>query len=354
MNIRTVVIGIVILVALVIFASSSGNFDNLLASILRFWPFLFIGAGLDLLLKEKVFRLPYLGLAAIAMILAGVLSAPFNKGPSVVTGSQIENVDVRTERNDGGLRTESFSDILAEAESASISLDLASAPTRLSALNNDDQLFEAIINDSGEFSFEAEGRGDRKLTFEKRSSRPLTNTRNVNWSFGLSPQIALELSVDAASGRTELDLSKLQLTSLKLDLGSGASNLSLPQNQQSYLTEIDGGSGSIEVIIPERADLELSADLGTGASRFTVGSKGYVVLELEGGSGSVTLDLDEDANVKLEVKDDGSGALNLPTWLRQQSGDRDKGVWQTESFRADAGQIIIQIDDRGSGSITVR
>ena len=351
---RFLLIGIGFFALIWFLSGTAGGVGRLTTSILRFWPFLFIGAGLDLLLKEKAFKLPYLGIAALAMVGAGVVTAPFYGSHSSSEQSvQFEN-GRRVEQNDGGLRTVSFSEPIGEAERATVSLDLASAPVTLQALTSDEQLFDATIRDSGEFRFEAEGERERSINFAKRSSRLLDANRNASWSFGLSPQIPLSLNIDAGSGRTELDLARLQLLDMELDLGSGASILTLAQSQQRYSTEIDGGSGSLEVTIPDRADLELSADLSSGASRFTIGSGGYVVLELEGGSGSITLDVDDTANIKLEVEEDGSGALNLPTWLRQQSGDRDKGIWQTEAFKADAGQIIIRIDDRGSGSVTVR
>lgn len=305
--------------------------------VLRYWPVLLIGIGLDILVRQR----PLLGLPYTALAFATLLIFSLVSSPGGLAGS------ARLEQ--------SLTEPLGAAREVKVKLELSGAPVSVTTLDGGDDLLRAAIRDSGDVRLEARGRTSKTLHLEKRSRSPRFGDVNNHWNIALTERIPVELEVSASSGPLEMDLAGLNLRELSLDLGSGSSALMLPTTAASYQVELEGGSGSSEVRVAEGAQLAIEADLGSGATRFVFGEDSYVELELSGGSGPVILETPEGANVKVEVQDGGSGGLNLPAWLKRvDTSDDDEGVWQTEGFDPNAAQIIVTIEDAGSGTITVR
>jgi hypothetical protein len=126
----------------------------------------------------------------------------------------------------------------------------------------------------------------------------------------LSPNVPLDLTLDAGSGRCDFDLTSLQVSDLFLDSGSGPIDLALPSGS-TFEARIDGGSGSLNITLPE----------STGAQ---------VVL------------------------DSGSGSFHPDERFRLVKGERNRdGVWETDNYRTAEHAISIEID-QGSGSIHIR
>ena len=100
---------------------------------------------------------------------------------------------------------------------------------------------------------------------------------------------------------------------------------------------MDGGSGRFNLDIGEDADLEMSIDAG---------------------SGPFNLDVPQQAAVRLEVRDSGSGSVNVPgnmTLVDRLDEDEPKeGIWETDGFDDAAHQITITVTSAGSGPINVR
>jgi len=77
-------------------------------------------------------------------------------------------------------------------------------------------------------------------------------------------------------------------------------------------------------------------------------------LTLRTGSGAVTLDLPDTAPIQLDVRDDGSGRLTVPAYLKRRSGSGDTGVWTSDTLDRGGRVIDVRIEQAGSGSITIR
>jgi hypothetical protein len=108
----------------------------------------------------------------------------------------------------------------------------------------------------------------------------------------------------------------------------------LPAAEEDYKATIDSGSGAVKIEIEDGA---------------------MMTLALSGGSGAVTVSLPKDAEFEIEIFDDGSGSLSLPSGLLKAGGGTGTslGVWQTAGFDSATSRIIIKIMDQGSGSISI-
>lgn len=325
-----------IALGIVWFLNSVGVLSSaVLAVLITYWPILLIGAGLDVLFRQgRPIPVPFTALALIGLVLYAFIGAPGSGGRIV---------------------EERLREALGNAERAEVDLELSSATVTLGATSEMDTLIETDIRDTAKVDLKVRGNAKKRIELERQRGRSYNSPNfNRHWTIGLNPTIPLDLEVEGGSGAADLDLRDLQLSKAEFELNSGALTLRLPNAPERYEVDLKGGSGSVSVTAPDGADFELKANLGSGASTFVLAEAEYGDLELESGSGSVTIDVPDNANVKLEVDDDASGALTLPAWLIQLEGDKGEGVWQTEGFDPGAGQIVIRVDDRGSGSITVK
>jgi len=295
-----------------------------LGAILQFWPLLLIVLGLDILFSK---RFPWIG-TAVGLLAVAAIVVYLVSGPSLGlnTGSTVLK--------------ETFSEPSQGTSTVKYVFDTASSPVNISVLDEEDK--ELILADfihRGVINFDVSGTQDKTVHI----SEDFENSTWLNWDFSferlkwdiaLSPNVPADVKLNGGSGSIDMDLRGLSLNTLALDLGSGSSDIWLPQSGQEYEAEIESGSGSVSIDLPEETPLILSLDTG---------------------SGSTSVNLPSDASVRIEVMDDGSGSLSLPDGLTK-SNDSAKysiGAWQTADFEVSDNQVIIKIKGQGSGSISI-
>lgn len=307
--------------------------------LLTYWPILLIGAGVDYFLGRRTLFGATYTLAAVGLLFALMLIGPslgLSRGANVVT--------------------EQFSEPLGTTQSAQVTLDLASAPTEVFSLQDSADLIDAELTHIGTITFDVRGERDKTVALSRDArgiNFGLGAWNQTKWAIGLSPDVPLDLHVDVGSGRATLELAELNLSGFDLSGGSGSAELTLPASPQRYDAAIDAGSGSSRLTVAAGAELDLNVDVGSGSFTADLGRDVDVSLELKGGSGSTQINRPSDANVRVEVRDNGSGSLNV-RGLERISGSGDEGVWESAMFDQAEQQILITVRDAGSGSINIR
>lgn len=286
----------------------------------RLWPLLLIAAGLDILAGR---RAPIVG-ALFGLIVIGVVGV-FLLGNVQIPGTV--SAQVKTERIHLPIDT---------AKRAHVTLNFWSDSVDLNALSDSKELIDGEITHVGQIHFSGTGSDEKTVTLSHDNEflGPMFfSNAETHTKIGLTPNLPLDLTIDGASGSQNLDLSRLNLTALSLDSGSGSVELSLPASPGQYEARIHSGSGSINLSVAAGANALLSFDSG---------------------SGSVNVRLPGDAAVHIEVNDDGSGSLSLPSGLTQLSkGSGDRGTWETSGYAGAKNKIEIRIDNMGSGSFSI-
>lgn len=290
--------------------------------LLRLWPLILIVIGLDLLIGRKSsLASALIGLGALAVVIV-VLAV----GPGL---GMTQGVPTKTER---------FTEPIGAAISAQVTLNLHSPGATVEALRDSPNLIDAEITHVGEIDFKARGDQEKTISLDYRGgitwgwSLPF---ENLKWEIGLTPDIPLSLVVDGGSGAVRLDLAGLKLSKLTVDRGSGSFTILLPESSAPYEAEIEGGSGHLDLSLP-------------GSTTLTVC--------LSGGSGSQDVRLPVGAAVRLDVRDNGSGDVSLPSgWVQLEDGEgEDQGLWETPGYEQAAHKILIIVEALGSGSIHIR
>ncbi len=294
------------------------NFNPL--ALLNLWPLLLIALGLDLLIGR---RSPLVGLL-IGVVTIGAAIAILLAFPSVTKGPQYT--------------TDRYTELVGAATSASINIDGSSQPVKIHSLTDSTNLFEGVIDHTGEMDYRVSGTTQKNISLSQRGSSFNFffgfSGFNARWDIGLNSKVPLVLNYNGGSGSNQIDLSGLQLTGAKFDAGSGSSDITLPAADGAYSVSYSGGSGSLNMNILANAD---------------------VTVTLDGGSGSLNIKVPAGAAVHLEVRSHGSGSVNYPGGLARVSGGSDgkTGVWETSGFASATHKITIIAKDLGSGSFNL-
>ena len=278
------------------------------AMLWRLWPLLLVALGIDLLIGRRSMLGAILSALLILLLIAGVAVV-------VLFAQNIPPLAQAT--GSAELRTEHVQYPLTGVERAVVAIDWASGPGTLSALGDSANLIEGDITHRGRLIFDTAtrgGRADVRLSsqFADFWFGPFDSEKegSERWSVKLSPKAPLDLALNSGSGRCDFDLSSLQLNGLNLDSGSGAITLSLPSGR-SFEADINSGSGSIAITLPRDAGAQVELNSGSGSFR-------------------------PDERFRRADRSRGRG-----------------GVWETDNYGKADYNITLRID-QGSGSLSLR
>jgi len=322
--------------------------------LLRFWPVLLIIAGLDLLLGRRAPILgTLLGILVLALVLGLLAFGPAAGWLNLQRSDwDLPSLNVLTE-----VRHSRLEEPIDGARDARVTLDLGMYRTEVDASADDDLLLEAEVDYFGQMRFDVIGKATRTILLDEVATgiNWSSVTGDHRWDIGLSPEVPMELTVDVGSGPVELNLERLNLTELALDGGSGSIAASLPFGD--YNVSADLGSGSASIDLPEGSDVVMRLETGSGMVDLRVGDAADLNLTaVDLGSGSFTVRIPEDSGVRLRVRDDGSGAVVVPSEMDKVKGSAKskEGTWETDRFDRADHQVIIDVYDMGSGSLRIQ
>lgn len=273
----------------------------------RLWPLLIIAVGIDLLIgRRSVAGAIVSAVLILALIGVIVMIALF--------AQNIPGVSDWIQQPEFHTRHVEYS--LTGVERATVYIDWTSVPGYLSVLEDSPNLIEGDVDYFGDLTFsvdvyksQANVKLDSRFTGIWFWPFDLGDQRDKRWDVRLSPDVPLDLTLDAGSGPCDFDLTGLQVSGLVLDAGSGPIDLALPSGS-TFEAEIDGGSGPLTIVLPE-----------------SVGAR--VVL------------------------DSGSGPFSPDARFQLVEGKRnDDGTWETDNYRTAEHTISLEID-QGSGPITI-
>ena len=277
------------------------------AVVWKLWPVLLIALGIDVLIGRRSIVGAVFGGVLILLLFGGAMAVVFfaKNIPGLAEITRPPEVRIRR------LEYE-----LGDVEHASVDIDWTSMPAHLGALDDSPNLIEGEIAYRGELTFDVYVDGEQAdVDLDSHFSSPGTWTfdyggeQDFSWDVELSPNVSLDLTLDAGSGSFEFDLSDLQVSDLFLDAGSGSGDLMLPPDS-TFEAHIEGSSGSIDITLPD----------GVGA--------------------------------RVEI-DSGSGSFNPDSRFRLVDGERgDDSVWETDDY--DSAEYVVELSiDQGSGSVRI-
>lgn len=222
----------------------------------RLWPMVLIAVGLDLVVgrRSALGSLLVAG-ATFALLGAGVwYYAPEFRASAGLTGAD-----------------EAISQPLEGADRADVQISGSVGTLQVNASEASETLIEGQIDLAGnervEQNFSMEG---ETAQYTLRSQGPsgfnFFNFRNAEartWNLALNPDVPMALTLDAGVGRSILDLSKLDLTRLDVNLGTGEAVITLP-SEGEFEADVEGGVGELTIRIPEGMAARIRVEQGLG------------------------------------------------------------------------------------------
>jgi len=212
----------------------------------RFWPVALILMGVGILVRG--WNVWLVSLVSVA-ILGGCLGiALWQHGP--LASSHMETETVR----------------LGDLERAEIQIDFAAGRLEVGSLSSGsidlvDMAYEVRDGQRGLASaVETVGTGVvLRLTSAHYLSWPDAGTR---WRVDLTRSIPLVVSVRSSASDVELDLRRLEVVELKLDLGAGNCRVTLPSSAGVTSVDIDVNVANLEITVPDGVAARIRVDSG--------------------------------------------------------------------------------------------
>ena len=222
------------------------------------WPVLIVAIGLDLIFGRRSGVWQAITVAVLIGLFAGAFWL-FDVTEKTWSGEKI----VQTiEHEIGG----------AEEADVTIKMNIGSMVIGGSPTSSDIFVSGKVeISEYEDLTDDVQLRGDNltyTLSSEGQQYQPgWIFSRDVNndkqWELMFTPDVLINLNIDTGVGKTELDLSDLQLVGLDLNSGVGEVIVYLP-DQGDFRASIRAGVGKMEIFIPEDLAVGIFIDSGLG------------------------------------------------------------------------------------------
>lgn len=261
----------------------------------RLWPVLIIALGVEFILGDRTMRDALAVIVSVLVVVGIGLIAAYLFGPSewFYRGQHVSETIGSAER----------AEIVLSGGVGSIEIDADAEKGRLLdaflSVRLDERIeksvwrttsdLEAVVRvELGAFGWLPEWR-----------FRPGGNEA-IDWEVHLTPEMPIDLLVRSSAG-ADLDLSRLQLTSAELDLGTGGGRIRLPAG--AYEAVIRAAGGTVEISLPSGGAFEIivHSDAGEDAWRQIRLPVRYSISD-QGGSASPGSGGSTDASLLLQLQ----------------------------------------------------
>jgi hypothetical protein len=242
---------LLIVVGALLLVFNQGWFDfAVLISLLQLWPLFLIAIGVDVLFKGRYRLAVLLGTVVVGALLWTVDVPGFEVRPAETHAVEVS---------------------LGGARQAEVELDISVSRLKIGALDSAGTLLSGTVETHrGEgLDQDFRTRGDTAiftLRSERRGAGRVTGPRGGDntWDLSLTTAVPLELDIDSGVGRSDLDLSELQLKDLRMDTGMGESVVRLPGSGK-FEVSINTGVGATTIYLPSSLAARIEIDSGIGA-----------------------------------------------------------------------------------------
>jgi hypothetical protein len=232
-------------------------------------------------------------------------------------------------------------------ENARIKLNFAAGKNNLSALDAiSPNLFEAKLKHVGEIEFTEEGLETKTITLKQKNKitelaapikqglRAMANADELEWDVKVATGIPLSFDINGGVGPTKLDMTGMNVRSLKMSAGVGTLLLTLPEQKEQIEAKVNSGVGQVKIIVPDISDVNLTIHAGVGEVIVVIPPNAAVQLRASTGLGSVNVPRSLKRHTKKDFMEQG-------------------GMWQSEGFDLASRRIVINYTG-GVGAFNLR
>ena len=229
----------------------------------QFWPVLLIVIGVDILFGRSPTGRILSAILAL-LVVAGAI-ALMAVSPAVGPGFLGFRIG-------GDLKTTHIEYPVSDIQSADIKVSFSTGRNELDALSDSANLIEADLRHYGELDVsysESGSHADLEIGVKNAISVGIFQS-SEEWLVGLNPRVVYDLGLSLGVGESTVDLTRLELSGGRLEVGVGRAEVRLPDSGRFTLA-VNGGVGELRIIAPR--DIALRAEVDTGIGSFNNNSR---------------------------------------------------------------------------------
>ena len=95
---------------------------------------------------------------------------------------------------------------------------------------------------------------------------PFMGYEGLEWNFGLSPEIPLQLRLYTGASESRLDLERLKVSYLRIETGASSTTATLPAQAGSTQVEVKSGAASVNLRVPNGVAARIRVESGLSGS----------------------------------------------------------------------------------------
>jgi hypothetical protein len=221
--------------------------------LLKAWPLLLIGLGLDIIIGKRTFARVVLGLAVTVGLLYGLVNL-----------SGINGIN--------GLSGQDFRQSYNNELDFDLNIDKVSGIVRVSGFTNSTTLMDGTFSQrkKGPISPDIKQTSTGKEIFltdlAARNVWPMESFGTSDWKIKINPKPSLSLQSKVVVGENQIDVRGLNLQKLEIETSLGRSLVTLDRLQNSEI-DIKGAIGEIIVYIPKEQPVRIKLNKALSVSQ---------------------------------------------------------------------------------------
>ncbi|MAF52161.1 MAG: hypothetical protein CL694_03980 [Chloroflexi bacterium] len=217
----------------------------------RFWPVLLIAIGVNLIVAS---RAPIVAAALVLAIFAGSVGAAY----------------AMTESGGGGHLVSTFSESLSDVERADLEISFGAGTLELTSLPaGSPSLVEASFFGRRAETTVSRSGNKANIGFAMDRWGLFHGATDVLWEVAMSESTRLTLDVEGGAAKMVLDLRRLQVSNLDINVGAAEVRVVLPEAAGIVDVDLGGGAASINVVVPD------------GVAARIVKSSGFSIVDID-------------------------------------------------------------------------
>jgi hypothetical protein len=90
--------------------------------------------------------------------------------------------------------------------------------------------------------------------------------QRLHWRVGLAPDLPLRLKLEGGAARSELDLSELDVRSLKVSTGASDTRITLPRASERCQVKVEAGAAQVAIQVPDGVAARITSSMALGST----------------------------------------------------------------------------------------
>ena len=250
-----IIIGIIFLLMQLDIFNFTFSLTNIFFALINLWPITFIVIGLSILFQRNtIIKIILWGCFLVIIVLYSFYGVKISPLKLYIENGHFSGIWDNGGNEDGTFKKYSIEKKVENAENGILNLDLAGCQLDLDDTSSEIALIETNMD---EVAYTNEYLDNSKTAAIKVWQEKLkTIPHKMRFAdVSLKDNIPWDLDISLSAANADLDLSELFLTSLKLNVKAGSTEIILGEKKGTKDIYIEGAAANIKIYVPEECGI---------------------------------------------------------------------------------------------------